>query len=411
MRLERGLLGLLLSLGLVPDYGCSSDPPPPPPPPTKLRFSVTDAASSAAIPKAVVVLGPDFVRLTADDAGKIELEVSAGPHAYRADAAGYVAIPEAFAKAPVAVAVAEQTIDVSVVLDPRPNAVPGGTISGKVTKDGQPVAGALIHAASTTDLSTLSDGDGRYVLFGLAPSLYTVTAYFGGHKSTTRPNVSAMVGMETKDVDLVLSTDAGSTISGVIGAGAGSTSVAIALAATGQPIPGLVARAAFSGPYSVPGVPSGRFVVRAGLEPDGVALDPDVIRTGMLPTVELSGTASASVPLVMAPAVAGLTVTTSTGTHFSWTAFPGAEFYVVEVRSITGQVLWGGFDARRAPRFRVRAPSTEINYGDLVPPIEALRPGQAYSLHVYAGKEVPQLSTFQLLGQSEELDGRFRAAR
>ncbi|MFO0726841.1 MAG: carboxypeptidase-like regulatory domain-containing protein [Myxococcota bacterium] len=411
MHFPRRLLVLAATFALAPDLGCSSTPPPPPPPPTVLRFQINDASTGMPIPMALLLLGPEDQHLVADAAGKVELEVSPGPHAYRADAPGYLAVPEAFAAKTIATAIMEQTVEVTIELEPRPAYAAGGTLSGKVTEAGVPVAGALVHASSTTELTTLTAADGTYLLLGVPANLYAVRAYVSGKKSSVRQNVSAVVGMETKDVDLTLTADPGATVGGTLGQGVGTTSVAITLAATGDPIPGAVVRASFGGNYSLTGVPEGSFVVRAGLEDDGVALNPDVIRTQMEPKIQITGTASASAALPMAAAVIGLQVTTSTGTVFHWSTFPGADFYVVEVRSITGQVLWGGFDARRSPRFRVRAPSTEVSYGDVVPPVEPLKKGQRYALHVYAGREVPQLSTFELLGQSEELKGRFRAAR
>ena len=44
-------------------------------------------------------------------------------------------------------------------------------------------------------------------------------------------------------------------------------------------------------------------------------------------------------------------------------AYSGAEFYVVEVTDVLGQVIWGGFDARQNPTLRVLPPQTSVRYG------------------------------------------------
>lgn len=395
-----------LAAGLAP-LGCGEDPPPPPPPPpTELRFAVT-GASGMPVPGAEITLLPDGEPQTTDASGVLLVEVEPGQHPFRAQAAGHLSLPEPepLAAEPVAVAVKEQTTDVPVRLDPRPGAAAGGTITGRVTIAGQPAAGVVVVATGTVEAGTVTDARGNYRILGAPAGLYGVRAWLGGHRSSERSNVQVDTGGEISAIDLELTPDAGARVGGVLEGG--STGVWLTLASTGDVVPGL--SASFDGSWSFEGVPPGRYHVRAYLEDDARTLDPDLIRTRQEPIIQVTGTASVTVRLPAAPVIPEVTTSTAGGTvAFSWSAVPDADFYVVEVSNVLGQVIWGGFDAMRRPAFRV-LDGTQAAFGAVAQPVEPLRSGHAYRVRIYAGVDTISGTLFELIAASEELDGRFIA--
>jgi hypothetical protein len=397
--------------GLIFAIGCGEDPPPPPPPPTVLEVVVVDAVQGTPITGAEVIFLSDGRSMLTDASGAVSLEVSAGSQSVRVQAAGHVSAPEPFAPAPSAEVRAAQTTTLRVALEPRPGSIAGGTISGRVTVGGAPMRGVLVVAAATTELSSYTDSEGKYRLLGVDPGLYRVQAYLRAHQSTARAGVQIATGSEAADVDLELTAAGGACVGGMLGAG--TTSVSIALLSTGDPVPGLSV-AASGGSWSIDGVPEGQFVARAFLERDDRTVDPDLLRTRDEPVFAVSGTSSVGIDLPSAPVIRLVEPTeTSSVTPpatFSWLPVDGADFYVIEVRNVAGQVLWGGLDAMRRPAFRVLG-RTNVGYGEVVAAIEPLASGRAYQFRVYAGVETLTGSQFELIAASEELDGRFHVAR
>lgn len=417
----------LLSLVAAASLACGGDDPPPPPP-TQLEVTVTDAATGQPIDGAQVVLigqlaagqaitsrapaeAPAGVpgRVTTAGGGKVLLTLAAGRWSLRVDALGHHSAPEPFQPALVANVLAQQTTAVTVALEPRDGASDAGTISGRVTRDGVPAAGVLVHAESTVGFSTLTDFYGQYVLLGLNRNLYRVEALVAGAQAEPRVNVDVAGGAVT-GVDFALTSGAGATITATVGGSVGTTSVSLALVSTGEVLPGGAGRVAFGGSVSLTGVPRAEYVVHVALEDDDRVLSPDLLRRRMPALVDVTDTATYQVALPTLPAVNGLATTTSSGTaSFRWDSYPGAGFYVVEVRDLGGRLLWGGLDARGQPQFRVLAPRTEVAFGELSPALESLVAGRAYRLRVYAARDVPATGTYEMLAGSEALDGRFRA--
>jgi len=396
-------LRLLALAALVPlaPFACGEEPPPPPP--TILQLTVVDATTGAPISDAQVLL-PARSRTGGD--GKISVETAPATYTVRVEAAGYISTPEPLERAVLIPVGANVTTTTVVKLEPRPGASGTGRITGKVTRGGAGVPGVLVLADATVSASAVTDADGTYSILGLAPNLYRVEAFLAAHRSSVKMNVS-ITDAEVTGTDLELTADAGATVGGMLGMGTGSSTIALALAATGDLVPGLSKGASFGGIWSIVGVPPGRFRVRAALERDGRVLDPELVRK-MPPIIDVADATMKTVDLPTAPALEGLTVRTGTTVEFSWRAVAGASFYVVEVTNLQGQVLWGGLDARGQPNLRVLAPDTSVTYGAIVPPIEMLAPTRVYRVRVFAGREVPQMATFELIAASEEVDGRFR---
>lgn len=410
-RSTASMLTLVASTILVSQTSCGSDPPPPPPPPpTELVVRVTDGASGAPIAGAQVMLVEKGEVLTTDASGSVSKTLDSatdpGVYAYRAQAAGYVGAPRPGRPPRFVTVVKEQTITLDVTLEPRPNAAPGGTLSGRVTLAGAPVSGVYVVAGATSFFGTLTDAAGRYTILGATQDFYTLTAYAPGHRSTSRASVEVAPG-ETKDgLDLELTAITGGTVSGALTGGTGTSSIALVHAGTGELVPGLSTRASLPGSYSIGQVPPGRFLVTGGLEDDGVVLDPDWLLFEGAPEVTVTESSSVTVALRFDAAIgavepSGGAVVSSTPT-LTWPAVADADFYVVEVKNVGGQTVFGGFDTRGDPRNPVLAPMTSTM------PDVALVAGALYTWRVFAAQDVSTGRQFELLAASEELGAELR---
>ncbi|MCK6549347.1 carboxypeptidase-like regulatory domain-containing protein [Myxococcota bacterium] len=406
------MLAVLAATIASSQTSCGSDPPPPPPPPpTELVIRVVDGATGAPIAGAEVMLVEDGEVSTTDATGSVlktlDPETDPGVHTYRAQAAGYVGAPRPGRPPLFVTLVEEQTITLDIALEPRPNASPGGALTGRVTLAGAPVKGAYVVAGATGFFGTLTDADGRYRIIGATQDFYTITAFVPGHRSTSRTSVEVTPGSTKEGLDLELTAITGGTVSGALTGGTGTSSIALVHPGTGELVPGLSTRATLPGAYTIRDVPPGRFVVAGGLELDGVTLDPDRVLTDGLPEVTITESASVSAPLALVEAIDGLSpsdgAAVTTSPELSWPAVPGADFYVVEVKNVGGQTVFGGFDTRGNPRNTVLAPMTSTM------PDMPLVSGALYTWRVYAAEDVTTGRTFRLIGASEELGASFRA--
>lgn len=409
-RIVQKSASLALSVGLLLSVACGGEEELPPPPRVEVR--IVDATSGGAIGEAQVLLtqgGVSQPMHRTNGSGLLSIEIPPGRYEVRVQAAGYLAAPRPFLPAPALTAVEGQTVELEVGLDPRASPAPG-TLSGRVLRAGAAVPGALVVAASTVERASFTDAEGRFVLLDLPPGDYRVEALLQGHGGEALPAVR--VPDQTEELSLELSTAAGVAVSGTLGAGAGPTTVALAHAGTGEPVPGLEATATTDAGFSIPGVPPGRYRVRAFLEADALVVSPDLIRELEDLEVLVESAPPASIELPVAPSMEilspTLTGTVGADAEFLWRAHPEATFYVVEVENVLGQNLWGGFDARGVPRFRVLGSSTRIRYGAQGSPTEPLHLGHAYRFRVYAGLDVTTGEIFRLVAASEELAGQFR---
>ncbi len=437
--LARHLALSLASLAPVFVLACGEEEVPPPPPPTRLAVTLVDAANGNPVTQArFAILSvtplPGSALVAADDEtsrglstrvpllpkfgeqGNLSGPAEPGRYTVRVDAPGYAPLPEPFAP-PVVIDVRPNIDNTAELrLEPTPALIGPGGISGRVTDAaGAGVPGVLIHAESTVAYSTLTDRNGDYAFLGLTSNAYRVEALVAGSIAPPRTNVDASVG-EMRDIDFVLMPDTGATITATLGGSAATPSVAVTLLSTGDLVPGALGRATLGGEAVIGGVPAGRFLVQAALELDGRVVSPELLRRAMArPLVTVAdGTDAYRVSLPIAPAMEGIVVDTSTAQavpQFSWDAYPGAQFYVVEVRQLDGRTIWGGLDARGQPQFRINAPTTTAQFGTVSQPLENLVAGRAYRFRVMAGRDVPATGTYELMAASEELDGRFRMRR
>ena len=415
--MRRSCFPLLVWCALV--AACGGKDEGPPPPPTQVVVTITDASSDAAVGDAVVMLLTDGAPGTAarsDEAGRVTFEATPGSYTLRVEAASYITHPGVGPGAVTVTAAANKDTPVGVALEPRPGSTPGGTMTGRVTRGGQGVPNALVVASATAEFSALTDGDGRFTMVGVAGGMYGVSALATKSASNRVTSIQVTAGETTADVDLELTDVAGVTVDGTLGPGSGRTEIYLVSAGTKERIPGLSVTADFGGGWAIEGVPDGRYDLHVAEEIDGKVLNPDLLRRKELPLDFVVMGMSRTFDLETADTV---TLVSPVGTssvsnvpQLEWRSYSGADFYVVEVTDILGQVIWGGFDARQNPTLRVLPPQTSVRYGDLNTPLQpTLTEGRWYRWRVYAGMNTTTGTLFELIGASEAAEGAFRVAR
>jgi hypothetical protein len=386
--------------------------PPPPPPPTQLGITVVDATTALPITGAeVTLIETGDVKVT-DAAGEIFLDpIEAGRYTFRAQAEGYVLFPRPRADVGVVQVIKEETTEIQIALEPRPNAMPGGRLEGTVTKSGAPVEGVLITATALRTFAAYSDKSGRFAMLGVDPSLYSVTAFIKGHSSSTVNSVDITAGAATT-VDLTLAEIAGASVSGQLIGGTGTSSVTIVHRGSRYAVPGLVQRAQFGGSYAMDGIPPGDFEVFAAAELDGITFDPQWVLENGRPALTVGPTASSSTALdlrfasAIAPVSPTNTATVVPPVTFTWPSVQDADRYVFEVRNVLGEVVYGGFDVRKNPINPILGPASMYRLDNAT-----LARGQLYTWRVFALRNVTTGQLFEIISASEELGGELRIAR
>jgi hypothetical protein len=386
-------------------------PPPPPPPPTELAVSAVDGSTGAPLAGVEILLLENGQTLITGASGGITVELEPGVYTYQARAAGFVSLPRPGRALGHVSVLSEKTVALPLTFEPRPSAIAGGTLTGVVTVDGAAAKGVLVVATATGYFSALTDATGTYRMLGVASGFYNISAFTAGYTGMARTNIEVKQGMEKTGVDFALASTPGAVVSGMLSGGTGTSSISLVHATSGDIIPGLSTAASLAGgTYSIGGVPPGTFRIIAARELDGVTLDYQSVLDNGDPEVVVTDTSSKAEDLRFKAAISGLspthTATVSTKPTIRWNAVPMANFYNVEIRNVTGQVIIGGFDTRGGAREIVLAPATSFTLRDT----ELVR-GALYTWRVYAAKDVTTGDLFELLASSEELEGEFRVER
>jgi hypothetical protein len=252
-----------------------------------------------------------------------------------------------------------QSTATEIVLSPVANASGLGSIAGTV---GGPAGkrGVLVVAEGPVTATAISDTDGAYEIFNVAPGAYTVKGYAAGVQlSPANASVTAagrIAGVNLSPRDVALGTVTGSV--NIVNAPGGSlTSVVLIVASTfnealkrGEMPPGLRA-ARTSGSFTVTDVPDGDYRVLAAFENDFLVRDPDTSIGGTeVPRITV-GDASRQVTLAAGFKVTGALAITRPGAGevpelmlgpptFVWTDDSSEERYTLEVIDSKGNVVW-----------------------------------------------------------------------
>jgi hypothetical protein len=286
--------------------------------PVVVKGDVFDLADDAAVSGARVVAldvnrSPVSSVAVSGDDGSYELAIPTTRDAdgnlvaanitLRADAAGFQTFPSGLRRSlPIDVSTATGddsgwTIEsslTSIGLIELPGDAGTNTIQGSVEVPGDQVGVLVVAESDSTGYTAIADRDGDYAIFNVPDGDFSVTGYARGHNYT--PADASVSGGSSADVDLSLSDQAASSVSGKVdivnpGQGTGTSVILVvestfdAALARGESPPGLRAPAPgtepnITGDFTIDGVPAGRYVVLAAFENDNLVRDPDTCIAG-----------------------------------------------------------------------------------------------------------------------------------
>ena len=438
------LLGLT-TLSLALTIGCGDDDNDSEKTPGKatLEITVVDAESSEAIADAHIVIqngdtGTALDVLTSDADGLATIEIDATDVAQvllRISAQGYISSPPDPHTAPVPHALtADETTAVTVELAALTDATNLGTLSGTIfdTDGTTGVDGALvISTTGTTNRSVATQPDGSYTLFNVPAGDATVSAWKAGKSFDELSAVTVVASETTADTDITASGDATGTVSGNISFLASSNAIVditLLHPVSGDVIPGLRTFNETNNEFTLEGVPDGTYNATATFENDGYVLDPDSLVKHGIPTVTVTSGSTETLDFDVTGAVAMRApldnpVLPINAAVFEWVPYSSASDYVVEVSDVSGNIIWGGFNADKTKAFTVLASDTQTDADTSAAYHSAtfnsdgnataeLLEGRTYRVRVYASKDVninQDALEYKLISASEGLIGVFTA--
>lgn len=254
-------------------------------------------------------------------------------------------------------------------------------------------------------------------MYNLPAASYDLTIKSLGHKTYT--SVAAAVeiidGTETAKSDITLTATSGFTVSGTVTFLAVENSevdVSLTDKETGAVIPGSNVNTVSTN-YSINSVAPGDYYIRATFTIDGYVVDPDrivkfgepevkVVAANLVDqNIDVTGAVILSSPIV--PADGTPVKIDSLKPEFRWEPYPSTSDYIVEVRNVHGEVIWGGFSTDGNLTKLVNPKAEKIVYAGPV-----LEYGKIYRWRVYASKnDIKETIGWKLISASEEAQGVF----
>jgi hypothetical protein len=389
-----------------------------------IEGTVTDAQSGSALSDVRIIVfdvntnAPSGITVLTNASGKYSIEITEGNYYLKLYKQGYNSIPPASMSAiPVEVIAKETTVSIySMTTTGQLN---DGFISGRVTEGSEGRGGVLVVASTgQIGFSTVSDANGNYYIYNIPAGTYSVQGWKSGYNSATQ-SVTVNANTETSNVNLTVTAGASGSVTGQITFLATTNievDVALVHPITKEVIPGLNGMTS-SFNYTISNVPNGTFIARASFENDGKVVDPDWLVKNGEPLVTVAsnsqsvdfsctGTVTLNSPT---NTVDTKPVISSAAATFSWTAYPSASDYVIEVMDANGRLIWGGFDySGGTPIKNIIIPSsqTSIQFNSDGNAPYAMLPGHVYRWRVYASKDAVQSPTgWNLISVSEDQKG------
>jgi hypothetical protein len=413
--------------------GCGSDSnptTPPPPVPGVVKVTVKSSADNLAVSGSNVVLyradtneavlraltGLDGIAWFCVDEANYYLNVSAQ---------GFNPVPrENIMPIPFFVTW-DDTLEQNMMLDALETTDNIGFVVGAVSP-GYDNFLILAESQATRDkYYTASGPDGFFVLFNLPYGTYDLDALKAGFKMDAPVTATISSSAEVDTVSVPVSVYQGSLLSGsVTFLASQNAAVDITLLdpETRAVIPGLTVRSQETGlTYSIDGIPDGEYLAWASLENDGYVIDPDWLfkNPGGLDIAfltaqnrELDFSVTDAITLVSPTNPAGATIPVMANSQqptFTWTPYPSAQEYFIEVRDFGGEAIWGGINADGTVNhgyIGANTSSVVFNFDNQL--VDVLQPGEVYQWRLWADKGT-QADSFveQLISSSEDLRGIF----
>lgn len=406
--------------------GCSDDNSTEPTPPTIIKIVVKSSADSSTIIGANVVLydantGESVSRAFSESDGVATFQASfSGNYYVRISAQGFKEVPEG-SVSPVPFSVSSgQTTSRTYYM----NVFPGtfGKIDGTVNPQ---LSGFLIVARSSgmnSEYHTYSGPNGYFVLFNVPFDTYEVDAIKSGYQSANQPQVTLSPGAASVTVEISVNQIAGSTLTGKVTFLAvvnGIVDVSLLDKTSYSVVNGLTTTINSERNYTINKIPAGEYVAWASYQNDGYVMDPDwLFKNPGAIFVSFAGDSSkvrdfsvtGAITIIsptnpaeeLIPALADSVVPT-----FKWNAYSSTKEYIIEVRDINGELVWGGFKANgeiRHAQIPKEWTSVEFNFDGSA--LTQLISGNIYQWRIYSDDDdAANIQT--LLSASEDLMGLF----
>jgi hypothetical protein len=434
-RLTILFLALLATLGLS---SCGGGEGSSEPPTGALNITIVDGTTvnpQEGIADARVILldaesEPIYTYVTNVDGVVDESKLSVGNYQLKISAQGYNSSPPPRVP-PLPVKVySDQTTTVTIELFPIDTNLIVGKISGKVSSDNNPVAGALVIAELDGDsYTTISAADGSYILHNVEEGSADITAYIKGLNFPTLSAVIVTADTTTNDQDLFASDVANGTISGTLQFVAGGTDLTTDITlidrVTREVIPGMRVYTDASNNYTMSGLPNGDFEIIASMLNDNNVIDPDEAVTQGDPLVtvtngivdpstrsfKVTGAVVMDTPSTPFDNMVPVLTATPTFTWHSESSYSNANDFAIEVINEYGETVWGGFGGldpvEGVPTVTVPGGTYTIDYAG-----PALQSGRYFQLRIYAMKNdnnaILYPNGYKLISVTENLDGVFK---
>ena len=406
--------------------GCSDDNSTEPTPPTIIKIVVKSASDSLAIAGANVVLydantGQSVSRDFSASDGVATFQASfSGNYYVRISAQGFKEVPEG-SVSPVPFSVSSGgTTSRTYYMTFLPGTF--GKIDGTVNPQ---LSGFLIVAKSSgmnSEYHTYSGPNGYFVLFNIPFDSYELDAIKSGYQSINQPQVTLSSGASSVTVEINVNQITGSILTGMVTFLASQNAVvdvSLLDKISYSVVNGLTTVIDSSRNYTINNIPAGEYIAWASYKNDGYVMDPDWIfkNPGAL-FVSFAGDSSKvrdfsvtdAITIIsptnpsyeLIPALADSVVPT-----FGWNAYPSTKEYIIEVRDINGELVWGGFKANgeiRHAQIPKEWNSVEFNFDGSA--LTQLQSGSIYQWRIYSDDD-DAANVQTLLSASEDLMGLF----
>ncbi|MDA3837361.1 MAG: carboxypeptidase-like regulatory domain-containing protein [Candidatus Delongbacteria bacterium] len=282
-----------------------------------------------------------------------------------------------------------------------------------------------VASSGTEKYATVSGPDGFFILYNLPDNDYSYQALKSGFKLDT----VTVIGVTTPlypdglydSLTVEISPYAGSALSGSVSFLATTDTLDVDIVLrdpiTMAVIPGMITRE-IGGNYSLDSIPDGDFIAWASFENDGYVMDPDWIFKNpdgldlSFPTnntplnFSLTGSINMISPTNPADSIYAFEADSLVPT-FSWGPYPSTKEWIIEVRDLNGNVIWGGFDASGIVQHQQISKDTySIEYNFDGSASANLVPGNIYQWKIYADDDTA-LNVQTLISSSEDLRGIF----
>jgi hypothetical protein len=348
-------------------------------------------------------------------------------------AQGYNPLPPEYTVAVPFRAVAQETTAVTYYMTPLTQTLPGqlqGYVYLNAVDSSNTVEGVLVIAENSADHSkytAVSGPHGYFVLFNLPYGTYTLVSYREGY--TQLNSVSAVLSdTSVKSVNIIVNKVSGGTLTGsvqcVATSGPATVDVALLDSATFSTIPGLMVQTDASTNYTIANIPPGRYLAWVSFKNDGYVIDPDVIFKFGGPMVTFAGATTLTLNFTITGAIEIISPTNqpdqvypvmadSIVPTFVWTrqsSIVSAKEYIIEVKDMNGNILWGGYDratgAINHAQIAQVADTARVLYDFDGQGAPRLQPGVTYQWKLYADDN-SAAGVQTLISSSEDLMGFF----